>query len=193
MTLCIICIFIGVYGRVVGASPRGPQPRQVIVGKWSSGTLLRIIGILSTEYSSRPELILFNRGITGKFEGRKAISAFVALRATNQIPLCYMVDITNWSITTARHWQAYTDIKSTSSRWFKPVSCHRNDGSYFPGQVVFSSRNSHSSAGAMNIYINLMGIQPQDIVSITADGRIYTLVYILHTFKPQKKRRKWLL
>lgn len=42
-----------------------------------------------------PELILFNRGITGKFEGRKAISAFVALRATNQIPLCYMVDITN--------------------------------------------------------------------------------------------------
>ena len=51
MTLCIICIFIGVYGRVVGASPRGPQPRQVIVGKRSSGTLLRIIGILSTEYS----------------------------------------------------------------------------------------------------------------------------------------------
>ena len=39
------------YGRVVGASPRGPQPRQVIVGKRSSGTLLRIIGILSTEYS----------------------------------------------------------------------------------------------------------------------------------------------
>lgn len=40
----------------------------------------------------------------------------------------------------------------------------------------------------MNIYINLMGIQPQDIVSITADGGIYTLVYILHTFKPQKKK-----
>ena len=35
----------------MGASPRGPQPRQVIVGKRSSGTLLRIIGILSTEYS----------------------------------------------------------------------------------------------------------------------------------------------
>ena len=55
---------------------------------------------------------------------------------------------------------------------------------------TFTSTHTFSSAGAMNLYINLMGIQPQASVSITADGRIDTLVYILHTFKPQKKRRK---
>ena len=53
---------------------------------------------------------------------------------------------------------------------------------------TFTSTHTFSSADAMNIYINLMGIQPRDIVSITADGGIYTLVYILHTFKSQKKK-----
>ena len=50
---------------------------------------------------------------------------------------------------------------------------------------TFTSTHTFSSADAMNIYINLMGIQPRDIVSITG---IYTLVYILHTFKSQKKK-----